>query len=315
MLNVKQVESVFNRNKTINIINGYGPTENTIISTFYEISKDFTEREIIPIGKPVSNTNVFLMDFNDKLVPKGFVGEIYLSGDGLAKGYVNNEKEMKKRFIENPYNPKERLYKTGDLAKWNNDGDLVYIGRKDNQVKLRGYRVELSEIENQIQLLPGVKEVVVMLLDNHTLASYYSTYNSIVTEKFIKKSLKKVLPEFMIPVYFIHLNELPLSPNGKIDKKTLPLPIIDKKTNDIKNAQNQVQEIMLDTWKEVFMMEELGVTTNFFEIGGDSIKAIQIVSRLRNKDLVLKVNDILKYKNIEKLEKYTVNICDKKIIK
>lgn len=315
ILNVKQVESVFNRNKTINIINGYGPTENTIISTFYEISKDFTEREIIPIGKPVSNTNVFLMDFNDKLVPKGFVGEIYLSGDGLAKGYVNNEKEMKKRFIENPYNPKERLYKTGDLAKWNNDGDLVYIGRKDNQVKLRGYRVELSEIENQIQLLPGVKEVVVMLLDNHTLASYYSTYNSIVTEKFIKKSLKKVLPEFMIPVYFIHLNELPLSPNGKIDKKTLPLPIIDEKTNDIKNAQNQVQEIMLDTWKEVFMMEELGVTTNFFEIGGDSIKAIQIVSRLRNKDLVLKVNDILKYKNIEKLEKYTVNICDKKIIK
>ncbi|MCP5102897.1 MAG: amino acid adenylation domain-containing protein, partial [bacterium] len=210
---------------SLNIINGYGPTENTTFTTTYEIPAKF--KGDIPIGKPISNTRVTILDKHHQLLPIGVTGELYASGDGLARGYLNSVILTAEKFIPHPYKKGARLYKTGDLGRWRPDGNIEFLGRTDSQVKIRGYRIELGEIENQLAAHPQIQDAAVLSKqdknsDKYLCAFIVSTEQLNVTD--LRDYLSKHLPYYMIPAYFSQLEELPLTPNGKIDKKALSKP-------------------------------------------------------------------------------------------
>ncbi|MEO8109317.1 MAG: amino acid adenylation domain-containing protein [Ginsengibacter sp.] len=296
----------------IEIINGYGPTENTTFSLTYTI----TETEItnnIPIGRPLNNRHAYIMNDSGQLAPVGVPGEIYLGGAGLARGYLNREELTAERFIENPFasaaekeekrNP--RLYKTGDIGKWLPDGNIEYLGRADDQVKLRGYRIELGEIESVIAQSGLVKHAVVMAPTHKTGHRYLAGY--VVAEGTFNKEalntyLHSKLPEYMIPAVWIELEQMPLTSNGKIDKKALALPdAAEQLRNEYVAPGNELEEQLTEIWQELLGTERVGVTDNFFELGGDSILTIQVVSRARRLGYELKPRDLFIHQTIAKL--------------
>ncbi|WP_281819908.1 AMP-binding protein, partial [Vallitalea longa] len=212
-------------NKNITIINGYGPTENTTFSTCFTIQKEYKHN--IPIGKPISNSKAFVLDSILRLQPIGVVGELFVSGDGVARGYLNNEKLTRERFMQNPYVSGERMYKTGDLARWLPDGNIEFCGRADDQVKLRGYRIELGEIESQLLSDKRIKEAVVVSKGETDIDKYLCAYVTTIEEvsdNTIKENLSIALPDYMIPSAIVRLENMPITINGKIDKKALPTP-------------------------------------------------------------------------------------------
>lgn len=295
--------------KHISFFNGYGPTEYSVCTSYkiFPPNEDKTSEFVVPIGKPLSNTTVFILDKNRKLVPLGSVGELYIGGIGLARGYLNNEKLTNKRFICNPFNPSERLYRTGDLVKFNRDGELIYIGRTDDQVKLRGYRVELSEVNISLQQIEGIKDsfttVVQDKFGNKRLMAYYMVDNNI-SEKVIRKQLRETLPNFMIPSYFMKLDIFPLTPNGKIDKKALPKWDEKVKIQSHSLDAEKLSEIemkILSIWRDVLNNPLIGSKDNFFDCGGDSIISIQICSAAKEKQLFFTPKDIFEYQTVHEL--------------
>ncbi|MGB0521649.1 MAG: amino acid adenylation domain-containing protein [Flammeovirgaceae bacterium] len=288
--------------KRIETRNLYGPSEDTTYSTVYRI------REAKPplIGKPIGNTQVYLLDAANQLVPQGVVGELCLAGDGVAAGYLHREKLTAERFITNPFdadkNPK--IYKTGDLARWLPDGNLAYIGRKDDQVKVNGYRIELGEIGHSIQQHDTVNQCIVIAADlekgNKQLVAYIIPNEKYVQEELLL-AIKAQLPHYMVPSIIVELEAFPLTPNGKVNKKALPLPEAILPTQQYQAPRNAVEEQLCDIWQQLLHAERVGIYDNFFELGGDSIITIQVVSRAKRLGLQLHPNDIFKYQTVAEL--------------
>lgn len=305
-LDADLARDVYNKfNGEVDIYNEYGPTEATIGCMTHKFDPKMTANTV-PIGKPIGNTQVYILDEFLKPVPIGVKGELYLSGEGVARGYLFKKQLTAERFISNPFIQGQRMYKTGDLVKRLPDGNLEFIGRSDDQVKIRGYRVELSEIATSLKENVEINDaIVIQKTTNHEqsiLIAYYLSdvidSKNTLQEATIKVFLAKRLPDYMIPRHFIRLENFPLTKNGKVDSSALPEPTFKKQYLAPKNS---VETALLEIWNEIFGREDLGVTDNFFELGGDSIIAVQIASRLFAKKIQVKERDILRYHTIEQI--------------
>jgi amino acid adenylation domain-containing protein len=266
--------------------NLYGPTEATILSTAIEA---IDQNPGCCIGRPVSNTQVYVLDSHRELLPIGVPGELYIGGDGLARGYLNRPDLTAERFVPNPFSKDSdsKLYRTGDLCRWKHDGTLEYLGRIDHQVKLRGFRIELGEIEAMLGSHSSIAQCVVVLREDRPgdkrLVAYYTRHGDPNPSIFeLREFLGSKLPEYMIPAAFVRLDTLPLTPSGKIDRRALPLPDIkDVGVQDqYTPARNGIEEQLVQVWSEVLGIERIGVHDNFFALGGHSLLAVRLTSRI-----------------------------------
>lgn len=261
--------------KNIEVRNLYGPSEDTTYSTMYRFVDE--QYESIPIGNAVGYTHVYILDQSNNLMPIGVEGEICLSGLSVAKGYLNMPELTAEKFIDNPFIPGQRMYKTGDLGKWQPNGKLAYIGRMDDQVKVRGYRIELGEIQYRMEQLDGVLQAIVVVKEingENTIVAYWNSIEKITSDT-ISEHLKLFLPHYMIPSYFVFMEEIPLNSNGKIDKKRLPA-VTQLISSESIQPENELQKQLFNIWTEVLNTEDFGITDNFFELGGHSLKATKL---------------------------------------
>jgi amino acid adenylation domain-containing protein/non-ribosomal peptide synthase protein (TIGR01720 family) len=297
--------------------NMFGPTETTIWSTIQHIK----DNEPITIGKPIANTQIYVLDKNLKPTPIGIPGELYIAGDGLAIGYLNKQELTVEKFISNYFVPGERMYRTGDLVRWQPDGNIEYLGRMDHQVKIRGFRIELGEIENRLLSHEAIEEAVVITRADKEGSKYLCGY-IVAQEKLnvteIREYLAKELPGYMIPTYFIQLEKIPLTSNGKIDRKSLPEPDGSITTGtEYEAPRNDIEKILAEIWQEVLEIKNIGINDNFFALGGDSIKAMQVFARLQRFKLKLDVKNLLTNPVIKDLSKYVtqdVNETDQGVV-
>lgn len=273
------------------VYNGYGPSETTVFSTF----TDVTNQSLINIGKPLYNTQMYILDKDLNPVPIGIPGELYISGDGVGDGYLNKENLTKERFINNPFKNSSIMYKTGDLCKFNAYGELYYLERIDNQVKIRGLRIELNEIENKILEFPFIEKVKVIKqqIGNREFISAYFIANKRIRITDLRKHLSEVLPNYMIPSYFTPLNDFPYTPNGKIDKNALPIPAgILNNPHKYVPPKTDLELRLVSIWEQILNTKPIGITDNFFELGGDSILAMNLNIQL------LKLTNKITYSDI-----------------
>nr|WP_269724296.1 amino acid adenylation domain-containing protein [Bacillus thuringiensis] len=292
----------------IEYINAYGPTETTICSTIWKYKDNSAELYTVPIGKPIRNLKAYIVGKNKELLPIGVPGELCISGGSLARGYLNKEELTNETFIDNPFEPRTKMYRTGDLARWMPDGNIEYLGRIDNQVKIRGYRIEIGEIENQLLKLEGIKEAVIVDKSNEDGEKYLCAYVTAEGKVFadsLREKLTQILPAYMIPSFIIQIDQFPLTPNGKIDREALT-KIKEIKQSDVnyEAPRTDVEEVLVRVWTEVLQIEHIGISDNYYELGGDSIKSILIVSRLQKYNLSLEVQDILQHPKIKEVSKY-----------
>ncbi|MGE7906913.1 amino acid adenylation domain-containing protein [Peribacillus sp. NPDC094092] len=307
--------------KHISFFNGYGPTEYSVCTSFkmFPPNEDVTDEFAVSIGKPLTNTVALVLDENRKLVPAGAVGELYVGGIGLARGYLNNESLTNEKFISNPFNPNEKVYRTGDLVKHNKAGELVYIGRADDQVKIRGYRVELSEVNVSLRKIAEIKDSYVTVMEdgNKRLIAYY-TVNDEVSVDSIRRRLKETLPDFMIPAHFMRLDKFPLTPNGKVDRKSLPkwTEQVDERKEKVLDVQelSKTETELLTIWRNVLNDPTIGPEDNFFECGGDSIISIQICSAAKEKDLFITPKDLFEYQTVRELGDIVNELEQKQVV-
>ncbi|HWS55797.1 MAG TPA: amino acid adenylation domain-containing protein, partial [Pyrinomonadaceae bacterium] len=271
------------------LIQEYGPTETTVSSCWYEIPRDEALSGAVPIGRPISNTQVFILDAAGNPAPVGATGEVYIGGDGLARGYLNRPALTAERFVPDPFGtaPGARLYKTGDLAKFLPDGNVEFVGRADSQVKLRGFRVELGEIEAVLCQHPSVAEAAVVVRPDEggreSLVAYVAGGQQAPPAAALREHLKAKLPDHMIPSAFMALDRLPLTPNGKVDRKALPAPAGAGRGagRDYAAPRTPEEEIIAAVWQQVLGVGRVGATDNFLELGGHSLLATQVMSRVR----------------------------------
>ena len=263
------LENVQKVAKDSEIYDMYGPTETTIFSTH----KNLTNDKKVTIGKPISNTNVYVLDNNMNMVPINVPGKLYIGGKGVTKGYLNRPELTAERFIE--YNG-DYVYDTGDLAKININYELECLGRSDFQVKIRGLRIELGEIEKQMASYPGVQEAVVAQknVNGRAILCGYFVANGRISISLIRSAISKKLPNYMIPTYIVQVNSFSHTPSGKIDRKVLPEPKIEKK--QIVYPKTVLQREMVMIWKNILSIDEISIDDNFFDIGGDSLCALKL---------------------------------------
>jgi amino acid adenylation domain-containing protein/FkbM family methyltransferase len=277
------VQSVYEYESVEQVLNLYGPSEDTTYSTWTRIEKG--SEEAPSIGRPVANTQTYLLDARLQLIPVGVAGELYLGGSGLARGYLNRPELTAERFVPDPFSgvPGARLYRTGDLARYRQDGRLEYLGRLDHQLKLRGFRIELGEIETVLRENSAVRDVVVVARETETgdkqLVAYVVVDRSVTTNE-LRAHLKQKLPHYMIPAAFVVLDKLPLSPNGKIDRHALPAPEALTQDAETVAPRNQTEEIIAGIWASVLGLEQVGIHNNFFHLGGHSLLATQVIARI-----------------------------------
>ncbi|MEO1625704.1 MAG: amino acid adenylation domain-containing protein, partial [Bacteroidota bacterium] len=268
----------------IKILNAYGPTECTVCASYYRVENlaDITTPNI-PIGKPLSNCQLYILDGqSNRLQPKGVIGELCISGAGLSRGYLNLPDLTDKAFIPHPFKEGERLYKTGDLAKWLPDGNIEFLGRKDTQVKLRGHRIELGEIEHVLMNQQAVTQAVAIIVkqkEEKYLAAYLVGEEEMDVAA-LKDSLHAYLPAYMIPNHLIQLDSIPLTPNGKIDRKALPKIQLGADEKEYVAPRNETEAQLVAIWQEVLDVEKVGITDNFFALGGHSLKVTQLINRM-----------------------------------
>ncbi|WP_155724311.1 non-ribosomal peptide synthetase, partial [Bacillus amyloliquefaciens] len=285
------------------IVNNYGPTENTVVATSGVINP---EEGSLSIGRAIANTRAYILGDGDQVQPEGIAGELCVAGRGLARGYLNREEETAKRFTADPFVPGERMYRTGDLVKWNAQCGIEYIGRIDQQVKVRGYRIELSEIEVRLAQLADVHDAAVTAVEdkagNTALCAYVAPRQDDIEA--LKAALKDTLPDYMVPAFWVEMDELPVTANGKIDKKALPEPDIEAGSAAYKAPETEMETLLSDIWEEVLGLDQIGVSDNFFTLGGDSIKGIQMASRLNQHGYKLEMKDLFQHPTIEELVSY-----------
>ena len=264
-----------------NLFNGYGPTESTVCTT---VALCHPNGKTPPIGKPLANLRVYILDNNQQILPPGIPGELCIAGVGLARGYLNRPDLTAEKFIEvNLLGKTERIYQTGDLARWLHDGNLEFLGRIDHQIKLRGFRIELGEIEAILLEHPSVKEALVNLYqteNNQQLVAYVTAEPTSDLSNQLKQHLKSRVPDYMIPAHIMRLDGFPLTPNGKIDRKALPTPNIEVQSV-YQPPRNEIEQKLTDIWSEVLDGQKIGIHDNFFDLGGHSILAIKLLNQIQ----------------------------------
>ncbi|AGC75288.1 non-ribosomal peptide synthetase [Nonlabens dokdonensis] len=305
---------VLNISSDVDLINEYGPTEAIVGSSYYEMNKN---SKINTIGRLINNKRAYVLDKFKQVVPIGVIGELYIGGAGLSRGYLNNPNLTEERFIENPFATDEdrekgytRLYRTGDLVRWLSDGNLEYIGRNDDQVKIRGYRIELGEIEYALRSIEGITQSCVIAKGRETetgtikyLVGYYvlDVSDVALSEESILESLSLALPDYMIPSSLVKMDSFPLTINGKLDKKGLPAPEFTVSDDLYVAPTTETEKVLCRIWEEVLGLDRVGITDDFFRIGGDSILSIQVSSRIRQIGLSCNVRDIFESRSISRL--------------
>lgn len=290
------------------IIHVYGPTECTVFTSFYNVNKIVGKS--LPIGMPVSKTQVYVLNTYGNIQPIGIEGELYVGGEGIAKGYTDIE-VSKEKFVRNENVSDDILYKTGDICFINNSLELVFIGRKDGQVKFRGFRIELGEISSDISKIDGVKQVYVStVLDNKRIIRIeaFVVQDSNITEDFIRTELRKSLPDYMIPTQIEFVDNLPINSNGKVDKVAL-YSMLDKNDEVVEEGLTEIQTMLLDIIKEVLKINKVTLNDNFYTLGGDSIKAIQLASKLRERNYQISIRSILEGTTIFEISEGIIKSC------
>ncbi|WP_103071067.1 non-ribosomal peptide synthetase [Aquimarina sediminis] len=286
--------------------NMYGPTETTIWSSSKQINKP---KDASNIGEPIHNTKFYILDGSLRLVPQNTSGNIYIGGDGLAKGYYKNEKLTAEKFIKNPFVEGEKIYDTGDIGKWNNVGEIQFLGRNDHQVKIRGYRIELGEIETKLNQLSGIKSSVVIAKKGMNQEAYLVAYvvfnQKPISADRITNVLRKELPEYMIPYIIVPIEEFPLTPNKKIDRKSLILRDVNplETKSNFKKPTTEIEIILCRLFKEVIeLTNKISVTDNFFQLGGHSLNAVRLIGKIE-KELGFHVSlrTVFEYPTVEML--------------
>lgn len=293
----------------IDIFNEYGPTETTIGCMIHKYDYEHDIRNSVPIGIPANNVKLYVLDKSLNPVPIGCVGELYISGDGVARGYLNKPVLTNERFVENKYMNEKKMYKTGDLVKFINYGIIEFVGRNDTQIKIRGFRIELEEIKKQILIYKNIKEVVIVVhkdVNRHEYLCAYFVANNKIDIEDLRQFLLSKLPSYMVPTFFIPLEKLPLTINGKLNSKLLPLPSESiEGINEYKAPGNEIELQIAKIWQKLLEIEKVSVSSNFFDIGGNSLLLIQMQAQLQ-KYYPGKVTmaDIFLYPTISKLAGY-----------
>jgi amino acid adenylation domain-containing protein len=271
------------------LINEYGPTETVVGCCFYELPKQGLVSGTVPIGQPIANMQMYVLDHCLQPVPIGVIGELSVGGVGVTRGYLGRADLTAERFVPHPWSqePGARLYRTGDLARYRSDGNLEFVGRRDQQVKIRGYRIELGEIETVLQEHPAVWECVVLAREDvpgekHLVA--YVVGLQEVTVAGLRSFLQEKLPAYMIPSQFLFLDAMPLTPNGKVDRKALPSPASVRSELEVAfiSPRTPAEQVVAGIWAEILRMDHIGLNDNFFKLGGHSLRGAQVISRLRD---------------------------------
>ncbi|MDD5457113.1 MAG: amino acid adenylation domain-containing protein [Candidatus Margulisbacteria bacterium] len=293
----------------LQLVNGYGTTECTVESCIYEANAETSiQSKNTPIGRPLSLAELYILDADRNIMPVGCSGELYIGGAGVSRGYINEPQLTAAKFVPNPFKPGERLYRSGDLARYLPDGNIEYIGRADEQVKIRGYRIECSEVEAALLALPGVKEVKVIAKSTINDASQLVAY--LVTEREIEKNLLKEqlllkLPGFMMPSFFVGLKEMPRNVNGKVDVSALPEPDFFKEIDQSEEIFDGLELQLKSIWQEVLRIKKFGAHDSFFELGGDSLGLLTVLTALQKKlNIELKFSELFEKSTIRKLAEH-----------
>ena len=303
----------------VRLLNTYGPTEATVTATTFDCSDYVMGRQplplTLPIGQPLPGRHTYVLDSNGEPTPVGVVGELLIGGELLARGYFRRPDQTAERFVPDPFStPGARLYRTGDLARFNARGQIEYVGRADHQVKIRGFRIELGEVQARLLELDAVKDAVVLAVQGASslqLVTYVvpvpaSVASADVEEQgaareSIKAQLKHSLPDYMVPTQLLFLAQLPLSPNGKLDRNALPSPDAAQAQQAFVVPRSELEQRIAAVWQDVLKLEQVGLTDNFFELGGDSIISIQVVSRLRNAGVHISPRDLFAHQTVQSL--------------
>ncbi len=295
------------------LINEYGPTETVVGCCVYEVTEEDPDAGPVPIGTPVANSQLYVLDESAEPVEKGATGELYIGGDGVGLGYLNRKQLTDERFILDPFsrNRRGRLYRTGDLVRFNDEGNLVYVGRIDNQVKIKGFRIELDEVEVILSQCAGVRDSAVVAREDATgekrLIAYVVVDEAQGEIDELRKTLKTKVPDYMVPTTFVKMESLPLTTNGKVDRQILPAP--DRSQN--KSAQNcaakhtEVEKTLMKIWADVLRVEQVGPNDNFFDLGGDSILGTLILARAAQAGVKISPRELFQYQTIAALSNVT----------
>jgi amino acid adenylation domain-containing protein len=295
------------------LINEYGPTETVVGCCVYEVEEDDPDLGPVPIGTPVANSQLYVLDESLQPVDKGVTGELYIGGDGVGLGYLNRRELTDERFIHDPFsrNCRGRIYRTGDLAQFNSDDKLVYLGRIDNQVKIKGFRIELDEVETVLSQCRVVRDCAVVAREDATgekrLIAYVVIDGTQSDIDELRKAMKTKVPDYMVPTTFVKMESLPLTTNGKVDRQALPAP--DRKQNGCtKNCSTKhtlVEQTLMKIWADVLQVEQVGVNDNFFDLGGDSILGALILARAAQAGFKISPRELFEHQTIAALSNVT----------
>ncbi len=304
-LSVPHVSRVLKALPGCRMVNGYGPTECTTFSTLHEVTALDRGATNVPIGKPLPNAQVYVLDKDRSLVPVGVVGELFIGGPGVSRGYIGRGGQTAERFVPHPLSPGERLYRTGDTVRWSDAGQLDFVGRTDHQVKIRGYRIELGEVEAALMTHAAVAQAVVMARDDgpgeKRLVGYVvPAEGEVLTSTQLRDYLKRRLPEHMVPSAILTIAELPLTQNGKVDRRALPAVEASADDEYVAPATSD-EELLAEIWGKVLGRTRFGRHDNFFEIGGDSIISIQVIARAKQAGLQLTPKQLFQHQTVAEL--------------
>ena len=295
------------------IYNVYGPTETTIWSTM----KELTNEEKITVGKPIANTQCYILNKNHKLLPINMPGELYIGGDGVSNGYLKRDDLNEEKFIKPPFIKNSKIYNTNDLAYFTEEGEIVHLGRTDYQVKIRGFRIELGEIENAIEKNEKVNQAVVVkrkLKNGHyALIAYYTIMEDVEVSNELKQSLNKELPQYMVPQYFVKIEKMPHTPNGKIDRKALPEPEGQEKNKTMVGPRNEIDKGIIEILSRYLKQNEISLSDSFYELGGDSLTAISLCTSIQSKyGVQISIKDIFNCETVQEISDLITNNIENK---
>lgn len=313
VLSPRHVRRVLAELPDCRLINGYGPTENTTFTCCHTMLHGERVPESVPIGRPISNTRVYILDEQMSRVSPGVTGELYAGGDGVARGYLNDPEATSAKFLRDPFStePNARMYCTGDLARWRGDGTIDFLGRVDSQVKILGHRIEPGEVETVLRMHSGVQQVCVVSYSgedgNKRLVAYFvPVANSGVSPRELRAFLAGKLPPYMLPALFVEMAALPLSANGKVDRRALPEPIFTAEPPSSSDTSTTLAEKTIEAlWKRILRVERVGIDDNFFDLGGDSLLLVAVHSNLQ-KTLQMKipVMDLFEFTTVRALARH-----------
>jgi aspartate racemase len=311
VLSSRHVRMVLENLPDCTLINGYGPTENATFTCCHAMRAGGSVPDSIPIGRPISNTRVYILDEQMRPLEPGEAGELYAAGDGVARGYLNNPEATAEKFIADPFHRTDggRMYRTGDLARWCEDGTVEFLGRIDNQVKINGYRIEPAEIEAAIRCHRGVEDACVVARadgngSNRLVAYYVVSKTACLSARELREGLATKLPHFIVPALFVAMDSLPLSSNGKVDRAALPVPLSETPTST-EPPKTTLEQNIADLWKRILHTKRMGLDDNFFDLGGDSLLLVAVHSNLQKMlHLEIPVTDLFEFTTVRTLARH-----------